>query len=222
LYGGNPFDVSQWIDDVDAVIFAQCPGQEGGAALADLLSGAVSPSGKLPMTWPKTLESVPTFGDFPGVPRDVGGPLLGYQEGTKMGYRHYWAETDKAAARYHFGYGLNYTTFAYSDLKVERSVQAGSEDVVLEVTVAVQNTGSVARAEVVQVYIEDVEASVSRPTKELKGFSKVFLQPREKQTVAVSLLEKYALSFWDEKEHRWLAEAGAKYVPEQSYGWKGL
>lgn len=228
LYGGNPFDVSDWIHDVDAVISAQYPGQEGGAALADVLTGVICPSGRLPMTWPKNLESVPTFRNFPSIMTSAG-CKLDYEEGLKVGYRYYLTEAD--SARWQFGYGLSYTRFEYADLKVERNVMKG-EDNMIELEVEVENAGNVAGAGVVQVYIEDLETSVWRPVKELKAFEKVFLQPREKKVVKVKMVEKYALSFWDEKSSHWVAEAGefhfhvenlvAPFILKESFTWNGL
>ena len=228
LYGGNPFDVSDWIESVDAVIFAQYPGQEGGAALADMLSGVVCPSGKLPMTWPKNLESVPTLKNFPSVMTN-GGCMLDYQEGLKIGYRFY--STEAGSTRWNFGHGLSYTRFKFADLKVKRNATKG-EDNMIELEVKVENTGNVAGAEVVQAYVEDLETSVWRPLKELKAFDKVFLQPREKKVVKLRMVEKYALSFWDEKSSHWVAEAGefrfhvenlvAPFSLKESFAWNGV
>jgi beta-glucosidase len=230
LNGGNPFDVSEWIDDVDAVIFAQYPGQEGGAALADILTGVVNPSGRLPMSWPKNLEDTPTFGNFPSIKEDSG-ITLNYKEGVKIGYRHYWNESGGSSARWDFGYGLSYTQFVLGDLKLDRKVTKG-EDTMIELEFMVENIGSMAGAEVVQVFVEDVETSVWRPRKELKAFEKVFLQSKEKKLVKIRMVEKYALSFWDERSNEWLAEKGTfnvhvrnlvvPLVLQDSFRWVGL
>lgn len=228
LYGGNPFDVSEWIDEVDGLVFAHYPGQEGGAALADLLTGVVSPSGKLPMTWPKSIEVAPTFPNFPGVDQGKG-VEVDYAEGIKMGYRHYWGGNEKDV-RFDFGFGLSYTQFSFSNLKVVVKPGATEGDGTLNVQVSVTNSGKVAGAEVVQVYIEDPEASVWRPVKELKAFDKVFLEPGETKVVELSMFEKYALSFWD--AGFWVAEQGvfkihvgslaSEYVLEKGYKWNGV
>lgn len=213
---------------MDAVIFAQYPGQEGGAALADVLTGVICPSGRLPMSWPKRIEGVPTFKNFPSVVTNAG-CKLNYEEGLNIGYRYYLTEAD--SAQWSFGYGLSYTRFEFADLKVERKFTNG-EETMIELEVTVENRGNVAGAEVVQAYIEDLKASVWRPFKELKGFDKVFLQPREKKLVKVRMVEKYALSFWDVKSSHWVAEAGGSrvhvdnlvipFVLEEGFTWKGL
>jgi beta-glucosidase len=230
LYGGNPFDVREWIDDVEAVIFANYPGQENGTALADVLSGVVNPSGKLPMSWPHKIEDVPTFGNFPAAMGESG-PEIKYEEGLKVGYRHYWKQGAQSSARWDFGFGMSYTQFSFEGLKFEISRQEG-EDTIIEVEVTVRNNGAVAGAEVVQVYVEDVEASVWRPWKELKAFDKVFLQPGESKAVKSRMLEKYALSFWEETSNQWVAEKGefrihvgelsAPLTLQEGFTWGGL
>lgn len=235
LYGGNPFDVTAWVDEVDAILFAHYPGQEGGAALADVLTGIANPSGKLPMTWPKNLEVIPTFDNFPG--HDNGnGVEVKYEEGLRIGYRYYWnsggtTET-QPAVRWNFGFGLSYTTFTFSNLKVNRVSSTSNIEREIEVNVTIKNTGSVAGAEVVQVFVEDADATVWRPAKELKSFSKVFLEPGESKVTTLVLLEKYALSFWDVESKTWYAEKGifnihvdvlvAQFTLEESYRWIGI
>ena len=230
LYGGNPFDVSDWIEDVDAVLFAHYPGQEGATALIDILTGAISPSGKLPMSWPNNLESVPTFNNFP--PRvDENGIVLDYEEGLKFGYRHYWDPSSQESSRWDFGHGLTYTSFALSDMQLIQK-SADQEDKTIEIQVTLENTGSTAGAEILQVYVEATTSSVWRPKKELKHFEKVFLEAGEKQVVRLSIVEKYALSYWDETSDQWLAEKGEYVVHvgaltatmdlEESFQWNGL
>lgn len=231
LYGGNPFDVSKWVDDVDALVFAHYPGQEGGAALADLLTGVANPSGKLPMSWPKSIEATPTFSNFPG--KDHGkGIEIDYQEGLRVGYRHFWEAERQKDIRWPFGFGLSYTNFAFSDLQVLRENRNSAEERLIDVSVTVSNIGNVAGAEVVQVYVEDVESSVWRPKKELKSFSKVYLQPQEKKVVQLTMVEKYALSFWDVERSSWVAERGAfklhvdklsaELILEEEFIWTGI
>ena len=157
-----------WIDRVRAVLYMGLPGQAGGQAAADLLTGAACPSGKLTETWPMALEDVPSFGSF-------GRKYVPYCEGIYVGYRYY----PKAGVpvRFPFGYGLSYTDFAYSSLRIDGR----------RVTASVTNTGAVAGAEVVQLYIAPPQDGLYRPLRELKGFRKVFLQPGETREVAFEL-----------------------------------
>lgn len=160
-----------WLDKVKAVLYMGLPGQAGGAAAANLLTGKANPSGKLTETWPLCYDDVPSRDTF-------GKKTTHYKEGLYAGYRYY----DKAgkAVRFPFGYGLSYTQFAYSDLKIEGRT----------VTAAVTNTGSTAGAEVVQLYVASPKNSLYRPAKELKGFAKVSLQPGESQTVRFELNDR--------------------------------
>ena len=231
LYGGNPFDVSEWIEDVDAVVFAHYPGQEGATALTEILTGVVSPSGKLPMSWPTSLEAVPTFNTFPPA-KDENGVKLDYKENLRVGYRHYWDPSSPQSSRWDFGYGLSYTSFRLSDLHLSHKSARQEGDNTIEIDVTVENTGSMAGAEILQVYVEAADPSVWRPKKELKHFEKVFLQPGEKQVLRLNMVAKYVLSYWDVLSGQWLAEKG-KYVVhvgsltasmelEKSFRWKGL
>ena len=158
-----------WADSVKGILYMGLPGQAGGEAISDLLYGCVNPGGKLAESWPFTYEDVPSS-EIYGKTTDAL-----YQEGVYVGYRYY----DKAGVpvRWPFGYGLSYTTFAYSDLTVEGD----------SVSVNVKNTGKCAGAEVVQLYIQEPQDGLYRPLRELKGFQKVFLQPGESQTVTFSL-----------------------------------
>ena len=160
-----------WLDKVKAVLYMGLPGQAGGAAAANLLTGKANPSGKLTETWPLCYDDVPSRDTF-------GKKTTHYKEGLYAGYRYY----DKAgkAVRFPFGYGLSYTQFAYSDLKIEGRT----------VTAAVTNTGSTAGAEVVQLYVAPPKNGLYRPAKELKGFAKVSLQPGESQTVRFELNDR--------------------------------
>ena len=161
-----------WLDKVKAVLYMGLPGQAGGAAaVANLLTGKANPSGKLTETWPLCYDDVPSRDTF-------GKKTTHYKEGLYAGYRYY----DKAgkAVRFPFGYGLSYTQFAYSDLKIEGRT----------VTATVTNTGSTAGAEVVQLYVAPPQNGLYRPAKELKGFAKVSLQPGESQTVRFELNDR--------------------------------
>jgi beta-glucosidase len=199
-----------WIDRVPAVVQDWYLGSEAGHSLADVLSGAVNPSGKLPFTFAVAMEDGPikTEVQYPGVPS--GKSMAGmdimheeYTEGLYVGYR--WYDAQQVKPLFPFGHGLSYTTFSYGEPKVSKPSMTASGKVT--VSVPVTNTGSVAGAEVVQFYVSDPEASVDRPVKELKGFAKVLLEPGETRTVSVDL-DRSALSYFDAARHEWVAEPG--------------
>lgn len=196
-----------WLDKVPAVLQDWYIGSEAGNSLADVLTGKVNPSGKLPFTFPKSLDDdyIVTASQYPGVPRSENPEVydVKYDEGIFVGYR--WYESKGIEPLFPFGHGLSYTDFEYGDAQVSSaSLSAGKE---LTVTVPVTNTGKVAGAEVIQLYIADTEASVERPEKELKGFDKVFLQPGETASVTFSLKPE-DLAFFDADAHEWTAEPG--------------
>lgn len=197
MMGGGPVDMRKWQGDAKAIIQAWYPGMEGGNALADILFGNVNPSGKLPMTFPVKLADSPAHKLSPG---DFGAMQQNYQEGIFVGYRYF--DTYEVAPAFAFGHGLSYTTFAYSDLKVEK------KDEQLEVSLQVKNTGDRTGAEVVQVYVKDNEASVKRPTKELKAFQKVQLGVGGSEKITFTL-GKDALSYYDDQQGKWTLEPGA-------------
>jgi beta-glucosidase len=200
LTAGGNVDMTSWIDRVPALLHAWYPGQEGGTALAQILFGDVSPSGKLPASFERRWEDNAAFASY--YPKS-GTKRVEYKEGIFVGYRHF----DRAEVKplFPFGYGLSYTTFEYSDLKVTPA----SANLSAPVTVSfnVKNTGSRAGAEVAEVYVGDSHASVPRPVKELKGFAKVYLQPGETKQVTVSL-DRRAFSFYDVEKADWKAEPG--------------
>ena len=183
-----------------ALVEAWLGGQAAGGAIADVLTGAVNPSGRLAETVPHRLADNSSYLNFPGDSR-----VVRYGEGLFIGYRGYDAAALDVA--FPFGFGLSYTTFAQSDLGVAVSGSVEQGDLTAQVTVTVANTGAVAGAEVVQVYVRDVEASVARPVRELKGFVKVSLEPGESRQVTVTL-DQRAFSFWSELLGRWVVEAG--------------
>ena len=193
-----------WIDEVAAVVQAWYLGSETGNALTDVLSGKVNPSGKLPFTFPVALADCPvtTEEQYPGILGEDGIYQAYYTEGIYVGYR--WYEAKNIKPLFAFGYGLSYTTFEYGQAKASSKNMRNT----LKITVPVTNTGSVAGAEVVQLYIADKEASVDRPVKELKGFEKVWLEPGETKTVEFTI-DRSALSFYDETSKSWVAENGA-------------
>jgi beta-glucosidase len=187
-----------WIDRVPAALQLWYPGQECGNALADLLFGDVNPSGKLPQTFPKRLEDTPAYRYYPG----ANGKVV-YGEGVFVGYRHYDARAIEP--RFPFGHGLSYTLFEYADLRVS-PLETGPGDPI-EVAVDVTNAGARAGQEIVQLYVRDVEASVPRPDRELRGFAKLELQPGERRTLRFGL-EPRALSFYAPEREQWVAEPG--------------
>lgn len=187
-----------WLDQVAAVLQAGYPGQELGNAVADVLFGDVNPSGKLTQTYPARLEDTPSYLNFPG----ENGNVL-YGERIFVGYRYY--DTRKIEPLFPFGFGLSYTTFAYENLRL--SAAALRADETLTVSVDVINTGARAGQEIVQVYVRDREARLTRPDKELKAFAKVALQPGERKTVTLALTRE-SFAYFDDAAHKWTAEAG--------------
>jgi beta-glucosidase len=188
-----------WLDEVAAVVQAHFPGLEGGAALSRLLTGEANFSGKLVSTYPRRLEETASFTNL-SLP---GARQVRYGEGLYVGYRY----NDKTGipALFPFGHGLSYTTFAYSDLRVTATARAGQP---VDVSLKVTNAGPVAGKETVQVYVRDVESSVDRPEKALKGFQKVALQPGETKEVTFTLDER-ALAYYDVVRKEWVVEPGA-------------
>jgi beta-glucosidase len=189
-----------WLDQVRAVLHGWFPGQEAGAAFADVLFGDVSPSGKLPVTFPKRLDDEPAFGNFPG----AGGKVV-YQEGILVGYR--WYDTRKIEPLFPFGYGLSYTTFAYRDL----TVSAWDSERGVSVRLKLKNRGARRGAEVVQVYVHAASAAVPRPEQELRAFAKVDLAPGEEREVALNLPVRAFATFDPKLPERdaWRIDPGA-------------
>ena len=187
-----------WLEQVAAVLFIWYPGQELGHALADVLLGHVNPSGRLPVSFPKRLEDTPSYLNYPG----ENGRVL-YGEGLFIGYR--WYDARKIEPLFPFGYGLSYTWFEITNLRLENTTWAG--DTPLRLWVDVQNNGERAGAQVVQVYVRDVHCSLRRPEKELKAFGRVELAPGERQTVEFCLYER-DLAFYDDRRMVWASEAG--------------
>ena len=181
------------------MLYAWYGGQEAGHAVGDLLFGIAVPSGKLPVTFPARIEDSTAYGHYPGENLHVA-----YGEGIYVGYRGF--DKRKVEPLFPFGFGLSYTTFEYSGLKVSKPTVKKGETV--EVSLQVRNSGARAGAEVVQLYLRDVEASLDRPEKELKGFRRVKLQPGQTETVAFTL-DKSAMSFFDPGKKDWVAEPGA-------------
>ena len=198
LNNGAPVAMSAWIADVAAVLEAWMMGQAGGAAIADVLFGKVNPSGKLAETYPLKLADTPAYLNWPG-----GAGEVRYGEGLFIGYRYYDAK--QVPVLFPFGYGLSYTTFAYSNPKVSANTFKDVDG--LTVTVDVTNTGSFAGREIVQVYVHDQKSGLTRPEKELKGFAKVELQPGETKSVSIQL-DFRAFAYYHPEYRQWITEDG--------------
>lgn len=200
LTAGGNVDMTRWIEKVPALLHAWYPGQEGGTGLAQVLFGEHSPSGKLPASFERRWEDNPTFKSY--YPQK-GDKHVEYTEGIFVGYRHF----DLSAVKplFPFGFGLSYTHFEYSDLKIVPA-PAGAKELV-RVSFKIKNTGVREGAEIAQLYVGDSHASVPRPAKELKGFSKVNLKPGQAKSVTLTL-DRRAFSYFDATKHDWRAEPG--------------
>jgi len=197
LSNGSPVEMA-WEDSAMSILEGYLGGQAGGSGIVDVLYGDVNPSGKLAETFPMTLEDVLASGHFPQGPKTVE-----YRESIFVGYRYF--ATAKKPVRRPFGFGLSYTTFAFSGFSL--STGKLREDGTLDVTIQVRNTGSLPGAEVVQVYVRDVESTAFRPDRELKAFRKVFLQPGEQKEVTFSL-DRSAFAFYNPLVADWQVESG--------------
>ena len=189
LYSGSVVE-TPWLDNCQALLYAALGGQAGAGAVADALTGKVNPCGKLAETWPLAYADIPSAADFATRRKTVE-----YREGLYIGYRYF--TTAEKAVRFPFGYGMSYTTFAYSDMAADEQ----------GVSLTVTNTGSVAGTEIVQLYISKKDGQIFRPVKELKGFARVTLAPGKKQRITIMLDDK-AFRFWNVKANRWEIEGG--------------
>jgi beta-glucosidase len=198
LNSGDPVTMTKWIAQTPALLEMWYGGQEGGQALAAILFGDANPSGKLPVSFPKKFEDSPASANYPGVNLKVN-----YAEGIYVGYRYY--DTKYVEPQFPFGFGLSYTSFGYSDLKVTPSQSSGNE--LVNVSVKVKNTGARAGTEVVQLYVHDGHAKIDRPVRELKGFKRVELKPGETKTVGFTL-DRADLSYWSPEKKAWVADPG--------------
>ncbi len=196
INAGGPVIMSKWIGEVPAIVDMWYGGQEGGNAIADVLFGAANPSGKLPVSFVKRWEDSPAYGHYPGEHLQVE-----YAEGIYMGYRYF--DKNNVEPLFPFGYGLSYTKFDYSDLKVSDDASSGP----VEVSVQVRNSGSRAGAEVVELYVHDGHSSVDRPVQELKGFQRVSLAPGEPKVVHFTL-DKNATAYYSTAKKDWVTEPG--------------
>jgi beta-glucosidase len=200
LTAGGNVDMTRWIENVPAILHAWYPGQEGGTALAQILFGDYSPSGKLPASFERRWEDNPTFRSY--YPEN-GGNHVRYSEGVFVGYRYF--DRSETKPLFAFGYGLSYSTFVYSKLSV--TPQNGNLNEPVSVSFDVKNTGHRAASEVAQLYVGDSHASVPRPVKELKAFAKLNLKPGESRRVTLAL-ERRSFSFYDVQKKDWSAEPG--------------
>jgi beta-glucosidase len=217
LNGGGGMDTHRWLEKVPALLHIYYPGQEGGTAIAQILFGQHNPEGKLPMSFDRSWEENPSYNFYypikgadttlhvtetNGKKVDYVIPHVKYDDKLMVGYR-YWTTTGKHPL-YPFGFGLSYTTFSFSNLQVPATAQSGST---VTVSFDVANTGSVAGAEVAQLYVSDPSAKATRPERELKGFEKVRLAPGETKHVTLTL-DARSFSYWDEAKHNWTIDPG--------------
>ena len=211
INSGSVIETASWKNYADAILVAWQPGMEGGNSVADILTGKANPSGKLTMTWPIDVADHPSTKNFPNASVDIftytsaGNKMPGYQftnheEDIYVGYRYF--DSFQKNVSYPFGYGLSYTTFAYSKPSVKKSGEQ------IEVSITVKNTGKVAGKEAVQVYVAAPKGNLEKPVKELKTFGKTReLQPGESQTLRMTLQRRDLASF-DEEQSAWIVDAG--------------
>ena len=206
LNGGGAIEMASWMNEVKAVLMAWYPGQQGGLAISEIITGKISPSGKLPISIEAKLADNPSAANYhENVDRIRSKDInphsrVEYREGIFMGYRGY--EKNGVKPLFPFGFGLSYTSFDYSNLDIKAE---GKEFIV---SFDIKNTGKVAASEVAQVYVGDDECSLVRPAKELKGFDKVYLKAGESKRVSVRLDEE-AFRFFDPIERKFKVEAGS-------------
>ena len=198
LINGSPLELGGWLEQVPALLEAWYPGMEGGTAIAAALFGQTNPSGKLSFTWPKHLADSPAH-----ALGTENNDRVDYKEGVLVGYRYF--DTKKVEPQFPFGFGLSYTTFAFSHLQLIRAGDA------LKVSFDVTNTGARAGAEVAQIYVAPPTSEIIRPVHELKGFRKIFLAPGENKTVTVEL-DRQAFAYFDEAKNDWLVPLGAYQI----------
>lgn len=198
VIAGGSVILMPWLKKVKGLLNSGLGGQAGGIAVANILTGKVNPSGKTSETYPRAFEDNPTYGNFPG------GPVTSeHRESVYIGYRYY--DSADIDVEFPFGYGLSYTTFEYSDLKLSSDNIKDTDTVT--VSFKIKNTGSVDGAEIAEVYVADKESTIFRPKKELRGFKKVFLKAGEEKEVSVEL-SKRAFAFYNVELGDWMVETG--------------
>jgi beta-glucosidase len=237
LHCGNPIDVSEFVSDVDVVMAAHFPGQEGAQAIVDIITGKTNPSGRLATTWPMHLDkkSVPSFDHFPA--KDIGnGPVLRYAEGLQVGYRNPEAAT---SIRWPFGFGLSYSKFEYRNLEIiPREAINGANSLkglstMVNIRVYVQNVSHRAGYEVIQIYAEPpMDSVIWKPRSELIAFTKEWLEPNETKCVEALVSLRDISGYWDSLAKCWRSLNGiykvttggcAVYLPIQDTAtWNGL
>jgi beta-glucosidase len=204
INSGGVIETASWRDDADAILLAWQPGEEGGNAVADIISGAVNPSGKLTTTFPIKYEDEPTAKNFPGTPAIKPSEVV-YEEGIYVGYRYF--NTFNVKPAYEFGYGLSYTNFSYSPVKLSSSTFRNK----ITATITITNTGKVSGREVLELYLTAPNNKLDKASEELKAFAKTnLLQPGEAQTISFILKPEDLASFYTDISS-WIADAG-KYI----------
>ena len=220
VHSGSAVKMTAWADKSAAILYGWYPGQNGAEAIRDIIVGKVNPSGKLPMTIERNFADSPAVNSVPegfNLAKAKGNPNekafhpwtydIHYDESVLVGYR--WYEKKGIQTLFPFGYGLSYTTFQIAKPKIlnKGKIKTLTDDAPLKVTVELSNTGAVAGAEVVQLYVAENNPTVLRPNKELKAFEKVTLQPGEKKTVTFEV-DKKMCAYWCDKNHSWTANSG--------------
>ena len=201
LNTGSPC-LMPWVEEAGSILQCWFPGQEFGNSLSDIIFGKINPSGKLPTTFPKSIEDTPAYATYPG--KDL---QMDYEEGLYIGYR--WYDEEEIDPLFPFGHGLSYTSFDYSNL---RAIPPKGNASVAAFEFEISNTGDVAGKEVIQGYINVPDSKIDRPRKELKKFTKIYLEAGETQKVKFELSER-ELSFWNVDLHAWQVEP-AEYIFE--------
>ena len=200
LNSGGNVDMYRWLDKVPALLHAWYPGQEGGNALAKILFGDISPSAKLPVTFEVSENDNPAFKSYPS---DSSGENVRYEEGIFVGYRGY--DHFGIKPLFPFGFGLSYTQFDYSDLRIDQGQSPNHEEA--EITFKVRNIGDRAGAEVAQLYVKEMRPAIERPVRELKGFEKVFLSPGESKMITIRL-DRNSFAYYDPAADEWKTDPG--------------
>jgi len=200
MISGRPVDMGAWISDVKGLLYTSYLGMETGTALANVLTGDVNPSGKLPYTLPVKLEDSPSsvLGEYPGK-----NGIVNYNDDLLVGYRYF--DTKNIKPLFPFGFGLSYTSFSYENYKIELSGK--DESLKCIVSFDITNTGKTEGKEIAQVYVRDPESALPRPLKELKGFIKATLKPGETKRVEVSL-DQRAFQYYNPDKKQWVLEPG--------------
>ncbi|MDE1169277.1 MAG: glycoside hydrolase family 3 C-terminal domain-containing protein [Pseudomonas sp.] len=202
MHGGTGLKMADWVDQVPAALHAFYPGQNGGQALGEILFGKVNPSAKLPISIERNIEDNPLYATFPNYDNNLSLKEISYKDDLLMGYRGYEKKGTKAL--YPFGFGLSYTTFGYSNIKVTPGAAVGNTPI--KVSFDLTNTGKRAGAEVAELYVGQQHPKVERALKELKGYKKVFLKPGESKRVTIELNDR-SLAYYDVASKQWVVDA---------------